>query len=253
MRASKGIALAVGFVSFLLAGAALGQGTSTVTEKKNFEILAVEGNKVVVKGAEGTRELTLPADFKVNVDGKDVGVSELKPGMKGTAVVTTKVTSTPMVATEVKNGEVLNVSGNTIIVRTADGIKKFTAQDVRDRNVSIMREGEKVEINQLRAGDRLSATIITKKPPVITTEREVKASASAPKPAPAAPAEAAAAPAPAPAPAPAVEPAKPAEPARVAKKLPKTGTDLPLVGGLGLLCLGAGLGLTLVRRSRKAS
>lgn len=251
MRASKGIALAVGFVSFLLAGAALGQGTSTVTEKKNFEILAVEGNKVVVKGAEGTRELTLPADFKVNVDGKDVGVSELKPGMKGTAVITTKVTSTPMVATEVKNGEVLNVSGNTIIVRTADGIKKFTAQDVRDRNVSIMREGEKVEINQLRAGDRLSATIITKKPPVITTEREVKASASAPRPAPA---EAAAAPAPAPAPAPAVvEPAKPAEPARVAKKLPKTGTDLPLVGGLGLLCLGAGLALTLVRRSRKAS
>ena len=250
VRATRVMALALSCVSLLIAAAASAQ-TSTTTEKRNFEILSVDGNKVVVKGDQGTRELTLPPDFKVTVDGKEVGVADLKPGMKGTATITTKVTSTPMVATEVKNGDVLAVSGNTIIVRTATGIKKFTAQDVKDRNVNIMREGEKVDISQLRPGDKLSATIITKKPPVVTTEREVKAMASAPAK-PAAPAServvSAPPPAPAPAPAPAPEPAKPAEPAKVAKKLPKTGTHLPLAAGLGFLSLAAGIGLTIRRR-----
>ena len=38
---------------------------------------------------------------------------------------------------------------------------------------------------------------------------------------------------------------------KMAKKLPKTGTNLPLAAGLGFLSLAAGLGLT--GRRRKAS
>jgi len=60
-----------------------------------------------------------------------------------------------------------------------------------------------------------------------------------PKPAEPAPAPAAAAPAPAPA------PVKP-------KKLPKTGTDLPVVALLGWVSLTAGLGLSIGRRRRNA-
>ena len=262
VRAPRAIALAL--CGVLAAGVMLAQASSSMTtEKRSFEIISVDGNRVVAKTDQGIREVTLPNDFKINIDGKDVGVSELKPGMKGTAIVSTKVTSSPVVVTEIKNAEVLNVSGNTIIVRGSDGIKKYTAQDVKDRNVSIVREGERVDLSQLRPGDRLTATIITKKPPVVTTERAIKsASASSPAStmasAPAkAPAAAASAPAPAPAssasapaPAPASEMAKPAESGKMAKKLPKTGSHLPLAGGLGMLFVAAGLTLTALRRRR---
>jgi len=247
VRASRLILLAL--CGVLAAGMMLAQASSsTTTEMRSFEVISVDGNRVVAKTDRGIREVTLPSDFKVNIDGKDVGLSELKPGMKGTAVVSTKTTSWPVVVTEIKNAEVLNVSGNTIIVRGADGIKKYTAQDAKDRNVSIMREGERVDLSQLRPGDRLTATIITKKPPVVTTEQAVK-SASASSPAKPASAPAPAAAASAPAPAPAAEPAKPAE-TKMAKKLPKTGSHLPLAGGLGMLFVAAGLTLTTLRRRR---
>jgi LPXTG-motif cell wall-anchored protein len=80
--------------------------------------------------------------------------------------------------------------------------------------------------------------------------------APAPAPAPPPPAQAKAAPAPAPPPAPAQAPVETAQaqPAPAAptpppaentqpKQLPKTGSDLPLVGLLGMLSAGAGLGL----------
>jgi LPXTG-motif cell wall-anchored protein len=136
------------------------------------------------------------------------------------------------------------VSGTSIIVKNAQGYRQFTAQDVNDHNISIMRDGAKVEMSQLRKGDRLTATIITRKPPHVMTSQEVHASIEAP-PAEPAPAPVAAAPAPAPAPAP--EPA-PAE--HHAKKLPKTGSNLPLLAWFATLFIASGLSLTVLRRVR---
>ena len=44
----------------------------------------------------------------MTVDGKKMAVAELKPGMKGTATVTTTTTSKPVFVTEVKEGVVLD-------------------------------------------------------------------------------------------------------------------------------------------------
>lgn len=248
-RVSKGFLTAlVPSVALLLASTALAQTTTTSTEARSFEIMHVDGNKVLYKAADGTiKEVIVPPDFVLTVDGNRVTVHDLKPGMKGTAVITTKTTTVPVTVTEIKDGEVLAVSGNTIIVRTKEGNKKFTTQDVRDRNITVYKEGAPVELSQLRVGDRLSATIVTKHPPVVMTERQVKAAMHAPPPPPAAaaaePAPAAAEPAPAPAPAPET---------KMAKKLPKTGSDLPLVALLGGLFLTAGLGLSIQRRRRDA-
>ena len=211
------------------------------TEARKFEIISVDGNKVVAKTDRGIREVTLPADFKVNVDGKEVGVADLKPGMKGTAIVTTTTTTTPVTVTEVRNAEVLAIAGNAVIVRGKNGNRKFTLEDVNDHNISISKDGKPVELSQLRVGDKLTAVIITRHPPTVATSQEIKsASASAP------PAPRAAAPAPAPAPAPAEAPA-PAP----AKKLPKTASNLPVVALLGALSLAVGASLTL-RRVRTA-
>jgi LPXTG-motif cell wall-anchored protein len=228
-----------------LSGTAGAQETMKSKETRNFEVISVDGNKVVYKSEAGVREVTLPDDFKLTVEGgQQVTVRDLKPGMKGTAVITTTTTTTPVTVTEVRNATVLAKAGNAIIVRGQNGVRKFTVEDVNDRNIMIMKDGQRVDLMGLREGDVLTATIITRHPPKVMTEREVQASLQAP---PAAPAPAPAAEAPPAAPAP--EPA----PAPMAKKLPKTASDWPLVSLLGALFLATGVLLAVRRRHLERS
>ena len=78
------------------------QQTSTSSETKSFEVLAVDGNQLIVRLPEGTRELTVADDFRFIVNGQPLSVRELKAGMKGTATITTRTTVTPVTVTEVK-------------------------------------------------------------------------------------------------------------------------------------------------------
>ena len=108
------------------AGVALAQTTTTVDER-NFEVISVDGNKLVVRDQKGTNEYTVPDDFRFTVDGKKVPVSELKAGMKGTATITTTTTVKPVVVTQVREGEVLRSAAMSVTVREPDGnVRRFT-------------------------------------------------------------------------------------------------------------------------------
>jgi hypothetical protein len=219
--------------------------TTTATETKTFEVLAVDGNQLVVRLPEGTRELTVADDFRFNIEGKQMSVRELKPGMKGTATITTKTTVTPVTVTEVKNGKVMQTSGNSIIVQTPEGIKMFTQGDMDKRGVKIMREGRPAQITDLRTGDQLTATIITSKPPRVMTEKEVNATLAKAPPASASAAPATSKPAAPPA---ATSGAGAAAPAAAPRTLPKTASTWPLLGLASILSLSIGLALTIRRR-----
>ena len=223
--------------------------TTTTTNTIAGKIASVDGNKVVVTDASGkSKEYTVPDGFKFQMNGKDVGVADLKPGMTVHATVTTSVTTTPVTVTEIRKGKVLAVSGETVIVRGPNGVRSFTASELEKRHVVIKNSsGNPVTIGTLHPGDSFTAVIVTDEPPKVVSEREAKAMVQA-APAPA-PAHAAAAPAPAPAPAPAAAPA--AEPAPAKHKLPKTASAVPLAGVSGVLPLGAALGMTLRRRSSR--
>jgi len=210
----------------------------TTSETKKFQVIAVEGNQLVVKLPEGTKELTVPDDFRFTVDGQSLSVHQLKPGMAGTATITTRTTLVPVTVTEVKNGTVMQTMGTSIIVRTGDEIKMFSQSDIDKRGVKIMRGGQPAQISDFRANDKLTATIVTTMPPKVLTEKEVQASLAKAAPAAAAPGASSAAPAIASAP-------SAAEPART---LPKTASNLPLVGLAGFASLVAGLGLSMRRR-----
>jgi hypothetical protein len=210
MRAAC-VALALG-----LAGAAVAQvSTSSSSTTSAFEIISVDGNHLVVRNASGTNEYTVPPDFRFNVDGKSLAVSDLRAGMKGTATVTTTTTVKPVYVTEVKKGKVLSRIARTAIVQGDDGkAREFTQTQMDERGVQIFRNGKLIKIQDLNTGDEISATIVTTAAPLVLTEKQVQASlaaaAAAPPPSPA-PVPAAAAPAPAAAPAAAPAPA--AEPA----------------------------------------
>ena len=233
----------------LAASSTTAQTQSTQTEIKDFEVVSVDGNRVVVKGAEGSKEITVPAGFQFTVDGRQVSVNELRPGMRGSATITTTTTVTPVTVTEVKNGDVMQVTGSSIIVRTDQGIKSFSEGDVKKRGVKIVRDGQPLAFTDLRQGDKLTATIVTTHPPKVMTERQVQASLSSPAPAaPAAAPERAAA---APSPSPATPESTTASAASGApRRLPKTASPLPFVGLLGAGLLAAAVTLTARRRSR---
>ncbi len=232
----------------LFTGVGSGQETKKSTETRTFQIVSVDGNKVVYRAGDGSvKEVTVTDDFKINMNGQTLGVHDLKPGMKGTAVITTTTTTEPVTVTEVRNAKVLAKAGSAIIVRGQNGVRKFTLDDVNDKNITILRDGQRVDLSGLRVGDDLTATIITRHPPRVMTEREVNASVQAP-PAPAPAPAAAAAPASAPAPAPRHEAAPAPAPAVAQAKLPKTGTELSMLPLGGAAALLLALGLRLRRR-----
>jgi hypothetical protein len=164
----------VAFALVCLTGAAALAQTAA-TETKKFEVIAVNGNELVVKVPEGTRELTVPDDFRFNVNGKMLPVGELKPGMAGIATITTKTTLNPVTLTQVKNGTVMRVVAGTVVIRTDEGIKQFTAGDVQKRGIMLVRDGKTVDVTELRTNDKVTATIITVLPPTTLTEKEVLA------------------------------------------------------------------------------
>ena len=240
----------------LTAGVSSAQTTSASTEVKKFEVIAVDGNDLVVRLPEGTRQINVPPGFVFTVNGKPVSVSDLRPGMSGTATITTTTTVTPVTVTEVKSGTVALVSGTAVYVRTPEGVRLFTQSELDKRGVKIFVDGKPRAVSELHQGDRLTATIVTTKPPSIVTEKEVQATLAKTGAAPAASAAPAPAPAPRPAPAPsAAQTGAPASPAQqpvatTARKLPSTAGSLPTVGLAGLISLAIGALATRRRRAR---
>ena len=199
-----------------LASVSMAQTTSTL-DVRNFEVISVDGNKLVVRDEKGTQEISVPDDFRFTVDGKKMAVSDLKPGMKGTAAVTTTTTVKPVFVTEVREAEVLRASPISMTVRTADGARKFTQTELDTKGIRIYKDGNSVRLSDVKKGDKLSATVVTYGAPVVLTEKEVQAVLAEPEPAPATvvaaatpaqPATPAATPSPSPAPA-ATPPASP--------------------------------------------
>lgn len=252
-----GAVIGVGLLATMTALSAQQQPTSsTVTEQKRFEIIAVDGNHVVVKNEAGqNQELTVPDTYRLTVDGRPVTVAELKPGMKGTATVTTTTTVKPVYVTEVKQAKVFRVTGSSLILTTPEGYRTISTAEAQARNATIYKDGKKVDFSGLHEGDILTATIVTQKQPEIMTQRQVDAAMSGVPAAntarttsgasgSAASSNAAARPATTTAKA---APASGSASSAPAKTLPKTASGMPLVLAIGLVSLLFGMGLTMRR------
>jgi hypothetical protein len=228
-----------------------GQATHQ-TEVKRGEVVYVSGNDLVVKLDTGqVKHVTVPDDFKFIVDGKELTVHDLTPGMKLTQTITT--TTTPRTVTTVRtlSGKVWNVNPPYVILTLADGTnKQYKVPEGTTFNIG----GEKKTVFDLRKGMNVSATVVTETPEtVVASNRMITGQAPPTPPAPPSapvvyeePVRTAQAAPPA-APEPAAQPAEPA-PEPAPKKLPSTGSYVPLIGLSGAFMLAAGAGLRLLRR-----
>jgi hypothetical protein len=208
------------------------------------EVIVVSGNDLIVRREDGQLLAfpNVPDNKTVTVDGKQLTIHDLKPGMK--LERTTIVTNTPRLVTTVKTvtGKVWHVSPPSNVILTLEDGTNQSFKIPKGQKFTI--SGKETDAWGLKKGMQVSATAVTETPETVVSH-EVKLTGTPPPPSPeplqtgapllviimrpvAAPVESAA-----------------AEPAP--KTLPKTASSFPLIGFLGAgLCLLA-LGL-MVRR-----
>lgn len=216
---------------------------SVVTHVEQGEIVYVAGNSVVVKMADGSLRHfdNVPESARVTVDGQQLGVHDLKVGMKVQKTITT--TTTPETVTTVQSvtGKVWFVNPPSTVILTMDDGKnqQFKIPNGQKFNV----DGQMVDAWGLKKGMTVNATKVVESPTIVVAQK-AKLTGQMPPPPPPPPADV-----------PILVVEEVAVPTQVAQAapapvLPKTGTQLPLIALLGLLSLASSLGLRTARKSR---
>jgi|tagenome__1003787_1003787.scaffolds.fasta_scaffold20864429_2 LPXTG-motif cell wall-anchored protein len=218
--------------------------TSSTTEHKaashevkveHAEVLMVDGNDLVLKMEDGSiRHLAdVPESTKATVDGREVGIHQLKPGMHLSKTVTTVTTPKVITTTQTVTGKVWHVSPPNSVILTLDDGTNQSFKIPKGQKFTV--NGQETDAFGLKKGMKVSATKVVEEP-ITVVEQQAKLTGRMPPPPPP----------------PAVDqpiliavvvPAAPAAaPEAAPAALPKTGSNLPLIGLLGLLLL-AGSGL----------
>ena len=126
------LVLAAGMLCLAFTASTSAQVQSTTTKTvgvptrevkiESGEVVAVAGNNLFVKMTDGTiRDFpNIPENAKVTVDGQQLGIHALKPGMK--LVRATVTTSTPQVVTTVQTvtGKVWQVTPPLVLILTLE-------------------------------------------------------------------------------------------------------------------------------------
>jgi len=158
---------------------------NVVTKVERGEVVTVSGNDLVVKMADGTLRNfeNVPASAKVTVDGKQLGVRDLKPGMKLQRTITT--TTTPMTITTVETvkGKVWAITPPLSIILTLEDGKNQQFKIPEDQKFEV--DGQMVDAFAIRKGMNITATKITEQPAVEVTQSKTVTGQAAPTPPPA--------------------------------------------------------------------
>jgi RNase P/RNase MRP subunit p29 len=206
-------------------------------------VVYVSGNSCVIKAEDGTLRHfdNVPESVTVTVDGKQLNIHQIQPGM--VIERQTITTSTPRTITTVQTvtGTIWQINPPSMVILTLENGKnqKFTIPKGQKFTVN----GQETDAFGLKKGMKIDAQKIVEQPETVVTQ-QIKRTGIAPPPPEPPKADvpmlvAAETPAPAPVEAAAAEPAP--------KQLPKTASDLPLFGLLGLLFCGISLSVTAVR------
>jgi len=221
-----------------------GQPTTEVKVDRGT-VLLVDGNDLVVKAEDGHLRhfANVPESARATVDGQQLGIHDLKPGMTLERTITT--TTTPQVITTVKHvtGTVWAVNPpSSVILTLEDGTNQaFKIPDGQQFNI----DGQMTDAWGLRKGMTVSATKVVEVPEEVVDQQKAITGTNPPPDPPAdlpilvlvvLPVDA-----------PAADPV-PVQTAAIAPDaLPQTASQLPLIGMLGLLALLSGLALRAVR------
>ena len=242
----------VGVAAFVLSASARAQVQTTTTvgyvgypstefKVDRAKVVLVDGNDLIVKTEDGrlVHFAKVSESARATVDGQQLGIHDLKPGMVLERTITTM--TTPMIITTVKSvtGTVWYVSPpSSVILTLEDGTnKEFRIPEGQQFNI----DGQMTDAWGLKKGMKVTATKVTEATEDVVDENRLITGTMPPEP-------------PADLPillafveviAPAPEPVATA--AATPPALPRTASQLPLIGFLGALALVSALGLRAAR------
>jgi hypothetical protein len=221
----------------------VGAPTKTVKVERG-EVVYVSGNNLVVKAEDGTLRHfdNVPDSRTVTVDGQQLNIHQLKPGMKLERQTIT--TTVPKMITTVKTvtGIVWQVSPPSSVILTLEDGKNQRFKIPKGQKFTI--NGQQTDAFGLRKGMSINAQQVIEQPET-EVMLEVKRTGTMPPPPP--PIQPDLPILMAQAPAPPVQTASAAPTEAAPAKLPKTGSYLPLIALLGALLVALGLGSKLLR------
>ncbi|HSP90869.1 MAG TPA: hypothetical protein VLN08_08180 [Vicinamibacterales bacterium] len=241
---------------------AMGTATTT-TEQMSGELVKVEGNNLLVKMANGDMRLftNVPDSRMALIDGKEVGVRDLKPGTTLTSTITRAATPVASQTTTFGTGKVWHAMGTTVILALPNG--DYRQYSVKGDNNKFTIDGKPATMYDLKPGIVVSGEKIVAEPTVefASNARLVGQNPGSPYTAPASAApvgvsSGATDPAGARLPSRAADqggvqtPAEAAAPSGTEAdrdRLPNTGGPVPLAGLLGLLLIGSSFAIRRFR------
>jgi hypothetical protein len=215
-----------------------GASSKEVTVEQG-EVVLVSGNDLMIKMQDGTiRHFpNISESARVSADGRQLGIHELKPGMKLQRTITLTKTPTVVTTTKQVTGKVWHVSPPSNVVLTLEDGTNQQFKIPQDQKFNV--DGRMTDAWGLKKGMKITATKVIEEPVEVYEHHQQVTGTMPPPPPPAPPADE-------PILVAVASPPPPAAPA-AAPEMPKTGSILPLVGLLGGLCLFASLGLKVVR------
>jgi hypothetical protein len=150
-----------------------GQSTEVV-QVDHGEILAVEGNDLIVKMQNGSvRHFeNIPESAKVTVDGRLLGIHDLRSGMKLQRTITT--TTTPQLVTTIQSvtGKVWYIAAPTTVILTLENGTNQSFKIPKDQKFNV--DGQMFDAFGLKKGMMVTATKIVEVPiSIVSQDRNV--------------------------------------------------------------------------------
>ena len=177
-----GLVLAIGMISISAVATSFGQVQTTQTKTtgtaavqvnvERGEVVTVEGNDLMVKMEDGTiRHFPdIPDSARVTVNGQQLSVHDLKPGMKLQRTITTTTTPRTVTTVQTVTGRVWHVSPPLSVILTMENGQNQSFKIPKDQKFKV--NGEMVDAFGLRKGMKVTATKITEAPETIVAQQK---------------------------------------------------------------------------------
>ena len=159
-----------------------GQSTQVVKVERG-EVVAVDGNELIVKMEDGSiRHFpNVPESVKITVDGKQLGIHDLKPGMKLQRTITTTTTPQTVTTIQTVTGKVWFIAPPNSVILTLENGTNQQFKIPQDQKFNV--DGKMVDAFGLKKGMKVTATKIVEVPSTIAT-REKSLTGTMPSPVP---------------------------------------------------------------------
>jgi hypothetical protein len=214
-----------------------GPATKTVSVDRG-EVVYASGSDLVLKKDDGTIVHFANVSDTATVDGKQVAIDDLEPGMKLERAITTTTTPHTVTTAQTVTGKVWHVNPPRFVILTLEDGANHKFELPNDHKVFV--DGRLVDAWALKKGMTISATRVIEAPGAVVAQ-QTKLTGTAPAPITFAANE------------PifftmfVTAPARATGAEAIPASLPETGSALPVVGLLGVLVLGSFLGLRTTR------